>query len=113
MSVDIPKARYFANGSLTNRAIVYPRYAIKRYAERRKNAQIKPSSSTITEKIKSPSTSGRYQNFWIDFPNPSPKNPHDPIAMSHCLICQSLSSVVFLEKRVSFFWKKLSIRVEM
>jgi hypothetical protein len=49
-------------------------------------AQRKPSSSTNTEKIKSHCTSGKYQNFCIDFPKPSHQNQPDPIAISPCFI---------------------------
>jgi len=52
--------------------------------ERRTKTQTKPSSSAITENIKSHCTSGRYQYFCIDFPNHNQVNPPLPIAMSAC-----------------------------
>ncbi len=86
IQIVIPRARYRPKGSFTDRAIRKPRYVIIIYIDIRINAPKNPSSSTITEKIKSHCTSGRQPNFWIDLPNPRPKNPPEPIAISHCFI---------------------------
>ncbi len=49
-------------------------------------APVNPSSSAITEKIKSDCGSGRNNNFCLPCPNPRPFTPPEPTAISDCRI---------------------------
>ena len=48
------------------------------------HAPISPSSSQITEKIKSLYCSGRYRNFCRPRPSPTPKRPPEPMVIRLC-----------------------------
>jgi len=47
---------------------------------------MKPNSSIITEKIKSHCTSGKYQNFCIEFQKPTPVAHQLQIVIRACFV---------------------------
>ena len=51
-------------------------------------APTNPSSSQTIENTKSLCDSGRYKYFCLEFPNPRPKSPPEPIAISEFDVCQ-------------------------
>ena len=86
MPMEIPAAISFPNVSGAYFAMCRPLHSRKTKRDISIMAPRNPVSSEKMAKIESPMGSGKKLYFCTPFPNPSPKNPPDPIAISDWLI---------------------------
>ena len=86
ISVVIPIATKLPNKSGAFNEIIIPLIVNKANNIITKAQPTNPNSSAKIAKIKSLCASGIYKYFWVLFPNPTPNNPPEPIAIRPWLV---------------------------